>query len=245
MITKVPDTHLPPAGSNGLDDHVQMSKRFQEHTAIEIGKRNRLQASEKIWASVAQMLKAIAKRRGCTNLSHTDLGYISAQLGRENDAEGEYAKYYLSVAQLHSNFYENGFGLVTIKGAREKAEEFIKLLHRDLERAPGPFTARDVDNRDRLNSLGRPDRKGLPRKMPKVKVGDSSPFGFAPKFAPRAPSAFSPKGSRPVADGDGESPIKSKQGAPKEHNSLPRQCDLDNPRRQIHPGSALATKPIV
>ena len=229
MTTKVPDTPLPPVGSNGVGDHVQMSKRFQEHTAIEIGKGNRLQASEKIWAAAAQMLKAIAKRRGWTNVTHPDLGFVSSQLGRANNAVEEYAQYYLTASHLHSNFYENALDWSTIKGARKSTEKFVALLRKDLERTPPSFTVETTDDRDRLNSLGRPDRKGLPRKMPKVKVGDISAFGFAPNFAPCAPSALSPKGSRPVSEGAGGSRAKSKH--PKEHNSLPRQRDLDNPRR--------------
>ena len=221
MTTKVPDTPLPPAGSKGVGDHVQMSKRFQEHTTIEIGKGNRLQASEKIWAATAQMLKAIAKRRGWTNLSHTDLGYVAEQLGRENNAVEEYALYYLAASHLHSNFYENALGWGTIEGARDATEKFVAMLRKDLERTPPSFTVETTNDRNRLNSPGRPDQKGLPRKMPKVKVGDSSPFGFAPKFAPCAPSALSPKGSRPVSDGAGVSAANSRKAVLKDVSGLP------------------------
>jgi len=183
---KAPDTPLPPVGHNGMVDHVQMSERFQGHTTIEIGKGNRLQASEKIWASVAHALKAVAQRRGWKHNSHPSLRAIADQLGREKGAVVEYYDHMNSAENMHTNFYENIDDWHRIEMARRKAEEFIALLKQDLNQHPFEFSVDDASDRDRLNLLGAPDSKGGPRKMPKVKVGDTSSYGFSPNFAPKA-----------------------------------------------------------
>ena len=183
---KSADTPLPPVGHNGTADHVQMSERFQGHTKIEIGKGNRLQASEKIWASVAHILKAIAERRGWTHNSHPLLRYVSEQMGRERGMDDEYARYYALAESMHTNFYENRVGWTNIRAAQRSSEAFIEMLKQDLKRHPGMFNIETTDDRDRMNHLGRPQHKGGPRRMPKVKVGDTSPHGFSPNFAPGA-----------------------------------------------------------
>ena len=183
---KAPDTPLPPVGHNGMADHVQMSERFQGHTTIEIGKGNRLQASEKIWASVAHILKAIAESRGWTHNAHPLLGCVAEQLGREAGMVDEYARYYALAESMHTNFYENRVGWTNIRAAQRSSEEFIELLKQDLHRLPREFTIETTDDRDRMNQLCRPEHKGGPRKMPKVKVGDTSSHGFSPNFAPKA-----------------------------------------------------------
>lgn len=181
---KSPNTPLPPVGRNGTADHVQMSERFQGHAKIEIGKGNRLQASEKIWASVAHILKAIAESRGWTHNSHPPLGYVSEQMGRETGMLDEYARRYALAESMHTNFYENRVGWTNIRAAQRSSEEFIEILKQDLERRPGAFAIETSDDRDRINQLGRPQHKGGPRRMPKVKVGDISSHGFSPNFAP-------------------------------------------------------------
>lgn len=183
---KAPDTPLPPVAHNGMADHVQMSERFQGHTKIEIGRGNRLQASEKIWASVAHALKAVAQRRGWKHNSHPCLRAIADQLGREKEAVVEYYDHMNSAENMHTNFYENIDDWNRIETARRKAEEFIKLLKEDQSQHPGEFSVEYASDRDRLNLLGASDYKGGPRRMPKVKVGDASPYGFSPNFAPQA-----------------------------------------------------------
>ena len=183
---KSPDTPLPPVGHNGTADHVQMSERFQGHTKIEIGKGNRLQASEKIWASVAHALKAVAQRRGWKHNSHPSLRAIADQLGREKGAVVEYYDHMNSAENMHTNFYENIDNWNRIETARRKAEEFILLLKQDLGQHPSEFSVEDVSDRDRLNLLGASDYKGGPRRMAKVRVGDISSHGFSPNFTPEA-----------------------------------------------------------
>ena len=60
-----PNTPLPEPGFTPPAEHIQIRHRFWEkHRPIEMGKRNRWQASEKIWGSVAHAVNAIAKDRG-------------------------------------------------------------------------------------------------------------------------------------------------------------------------------------
>lgn len=61
---KAPQTPLPPVGEDDEKAHAQISVRFPEHTVIAIENDNRLQASEKVWGTVAHALKAVAEQRG-------------------------------------------------------------------------------------------------------------------------------------------------------------------------------------
>ena len=108
---QVPSTPLPQVGASNETAHADMSQRFQEHTLIEIQKGNRLQASEKIWASVAHALKAVAENRGWQNNSHFLLQSIAVQLGHESGRHGEYRNHYDRAAAMHRNMYENVRGL--------------------------------------------------------------------------------------------------------------------------------------
>ena len=60
------ETPLPPPRENQPPAaHIDISTRFwQDHLPIELDNGNRLQASEKIWGSVAHTIIAIGKQRG-------------------------------------------------------------------------------------------------------------------------------------------------------------------------------------
>ena len=59
----VPDIPRPEPGDNSWESFAQLSERFRQHTAIEIKKGNRLQAAEKVWASLGYSIAAVGKQR--------------------------------------------------------------------------------------------------------------------------------------------------------------------------------------
>ena len=101
---KVPETPVPEPGQSDEAAHAAISQRFREHSVIEIEKGNRLQASEKIWAAVAQQLKALAEDRGWANDSHGHLGDIAWQLYRET-SDRRIMDWFRNVESMHTNFY--------------------------------------------------------------------------------------------------------------------------------------------
>ena len=87
VSVEVPETPLPaPGDAMSPEDHIQMNRRFVEHTAIERAKENRLQTSEKIWGAVAHAIIAVGKQRGwVVGETHGRLQDVVIQLGAELD----------------------------------------------------------------------------------------------------------------------------------------------------------------
>ena len=184
---RVPRTTLPEPGSQSEQDHARISRRFQEHTALEIQKGNRLQASEKIWAQVAHALKAVAEDRGWAHGSHALLGDIAVQIGREQGQRTEYIRHLSLANSMHANFYENEADWDHIEVARKDAAAFVAKLRADRNRRPSSFTIRDANDQRRLSrllgvSLPRNPaaaQRALDRRFPR---GMRSAQGFAPKY---------------------------------------------------------------
>ena len=157
----VPDTPAPEPGDESWEAFAQLSQRFQEHTALELEKENRLQASEKVWASVGYALTAVAKQRGWKHDSYAMKYQISQQIGieladaassldpspRTRAAMLEYREKEVSKTTngfdtakvLHDNFRANTIDMPDIKRRRAEAAKFLEELDKVLE-DDGEFT---------------------------------------------------------------------------------------------------------
>ena len=78
---------LPEPGEASVEDRVQISLRLIEQARVELAGGDRLQATEKVWGALAQMMKAHGQQRGWLNLgSHRTVGHIARQLDAKNMA---------------------------------------------------------------------------------------------------------------------------------------------------------------
>lgn len=68
-MTTTPELR-PSDESQGPEARSAMALRFLDHADQEWAKGNRLQATEKAWAGVAQQFKAITEQRGWVHESH-------------------------------------------------------------------------------------------------------------------------------------------------------------------------------
>ena len=152
MVQKVPGTPLPAPGESDEAAHAAISQRFREHSIIEIEKGNRLQASEKIWASVAQQLKAVAEDRGWANVSHRHLRDVDHQLFLET-GDRSLLDLFRSVESLHTNFYENELGSDLVEEAWVDAEILVEKLEAIRDRPPGRYVVRNEDDQVRVARL--------------------------------------------------------------------------------------------
>ena len=238
---RVPETPLPEVGDSGEEAHALISKRFQEHTDIEIEKGNRLQASEKIWASVAHALKAVAEDRGWRNESHSDLNAISSQLGRESRSERSFRNYYNSVNFMHHNFYENDIQWDDIALAQQDAQEFIAILEDIRQKPPRPFTPR---NRSDQNRLARLLDREPPRRSSQGQItahynrvfplGVQDVNGFSPNYGYEPPDGGDSGGS------GGNPPMPPRGNSPSGGQCRPRPS---NPVLTTETVSALGQSP--
>ena len=153
---KVPETPAPEPGDDSWEAFAQLSQRFQEHTALEIEKKNRLQASEKVWASVGCALTAVAKQRGWKHDSYEDKHQVARQIGMElADADSsltpsprtrramqehreekipEITSWFNAARNLHTNFRENTYDLEQVKEGQTAAAKLLEKLGAVLEK---------------------------------------------------------------------------------------------------------------
>ena len=103
---------LPEPGSATVEDRVQISRRLILQAPGELERGDRLQATEKIWGALAQMLKAHGQQRGWLNMgSHRTVGRIAQQLAAEYD-NGRILNAYIAADNGHRNFYDNEMSIL-------------------------------------------------------------------------------------------------------------------------------------
>ena len=93
------------------------------------------QASEKGWGAAAQMVKAVATRRGWEHQSHAALFEVVRRLMLESGDAGLQALFHIANS-LHSNFYENWMQSEAIEVGLDQVEEFLHGLERLMTDQP-------------------------------------------------------------------------------------------------------------
>jgi hypothetical protein len=111
------------------DNYAQASRAFLAQAAEELGKDDLVQASEKLWGATAQIVKAVADRRGWRHDSHRALSQIVNRLAQETGDQG-LRDSFIFAQGLHFNFYENIHPREFIERAVAVTEEFVGKLER-------------------------------------------------------------------------------------------------------------------
>ena len=167
MSTTVPA--LPEPGQLTPDDRVLISRRFIRHARAELEQGHRLQAAEKAWGAMAQMLKAYGEQRGWQNTgSHQTVKRIALHLDAEY-AEIPVAAALVAAEDGQTNFYDNRMDTEEILAAITTVAKVLPDLARALHAPPRPFTIRDAAQRWRVRVLTGGDWE----------IGDTSPVGFS------------------------------------------------------------------
>ena len=161
---------LPEPGSATVEDRVQISRRLILQAPEELERGDRLQAAEKIWGALAQLLKAHGQQRGWMNLgSHRTVGHIAQHMDIEYD-EMPVLRAYVAADNGHRNFYDNEMSPPEIEGIITIVSSVLSDLERALRESPRPFVINDVDQRWRVRTLTGKQY---------LQVGDASPTGFS------------------------------------------------------------------
>ncbi len=160
---------LPEPGAATVEDRVQISRRLILQAPGELARGDRLQATEKIWGALAQMLKAHGQQRGWMNLGgHRTVGHIARQLHLEYD-EIDVVSAYMAADNGHRNFYDNEMSPPEIADIITVVANVLPELENALGALPRPFTIRDGDLWRVRTLTGKQD----------LQVGDASPTGFS------------------------------------------------------------------
>ena len=85
------------------------------------------QASEKGWGAAAQMVKALAERRGWTHNTHRHL-FIGVQDLAEDAGDPEIHRLFRSAHELHINFYEHWLRADVVRDHLSDVRQFVARL---------------------------------------------------------------------------------------------------------------------
>ena len=107
--------------------HTQLNGKYLQDAKKLLKEQDYPQASEKLWGATAQIIKAIALKRGKHLRSHAAINKYADQLSKElNDKS---ILVYFSVANsLHQNFYEDWLTPDTVIQDAKIIEKLIKKL---------------------------------------------------------------------------------------------------------------------
>ena len=160
---------LPEPGSATVEDRVQISERLIQQACDELQRGDRLQATEKVWGALAQMLKAHGQQRGWLNMgSHRTVGRIAQQLAAEYDS-GRILIAYVAADNGHRNFYDNEMSPPEIEDIITVVARVLPELESALSEPPRSYTIRDGDLWRVRTLTGKQY----------LQVGDTSPTGFS------------------------------------------------------------------
>lgn len=117
-----------------IGKHEIQSVHYFENALGAIQAGNAQKASEFLWGSMAQALKAVAARKGISLNSHGSLRTYASQLAKELEDES-IVKDFRDAESLHRNFYEFGFELEDVRNLAEGLRETVVRLLRLAEEA--------------------------------------------------------------------------------------------------------------
>ena len=164
------EPNLPDPGIQSAEDRLAMSKRFQIHAHEELEKGHRLQAGNKAYGAVVQVLKVIAEQRGWHHNSNRHIEALGNVITQEY-GNAALAAYITDVYHKgHRNFYENAYDREELEDLLDRLDDSLPDLYDLVEAPPRPVTIKNASQLRQLKSLtGRDD----------LKVGDTSNVGFS------------------------------------------------------------------
>jgi hypothetical protein len=105
------------------------SRTFLTQAKDELAQGDSVQASEKLWGAAAQIVKAVAARRGWPHRSHRDL-YVAVDRCVAETGDDELFRLFQVASAQHMNFYENLQPLNMVRSAVPELELFVEKLER-------------------------------------------------------------------------------------------------------------------
>ena len=149
----------PPLAANTPAANMRASRHFLECAALELAKKppERLSASEKGWAALAQAVKAVGKDRRWRPNAHYRIHAILNQIIYEQwegtATAAEMRQDFLAVQSLRSNYHEIVFETPTIQAGLAAAQRLVDRLERVRQNGPRPAVIKDAEVQMRLAYL--------------------------------------------------------------------------------------------
>jgi uncharacterized protein (UPF0332 family) len=110
--------------------HRGLAEKFLREAEELLARGDYVQASEKAWGAAAQMVKAVAVKKGKELKSHGDLWRFVLEVAGEND---ELRRLWHVANTLHQNFYEGWIPPEGVRRAVEDVKQFINMMKKLLD----------------------------------------------------------------------------------------------------------------
>jgi len=110
-----------------VKNYLSLNSKYLKEAEALIDKRDYVQASEKFWGAAAEMVKAIAAKRGSELRSHGELYQFVTSLSKEFNAP-EFLRLFGLASALHQNFYENWLSPEMVVDYGEAVKELVTRL---------------------------------------------------------------------------------------------------------------------
>jgi HEPN domain-containing protein len=109
--------------------HRSLAERFLREAGELLARGDHLQVSEKAWGAAAQIVKAVAAKKGKELRSHGDFWRFVSEIAGE---DRKLRKLWSRANSLHQNFYEGWMPPEDVKYAVEDVKQFVERLKRML-----------------------------------------------------------------------------------------------------------------
>ncbi len=123
LLEAAPGAYLDPP--EHAEFHRDLAEKFLREAEELLARGDYVQASEKAWGAAAQMVKAVAAKKGKELKSRGDLWRFALEVAGEND---ELRRLWHVANTLHQNFYEGGIPLEGVRRAVEDAKRFVRMM---------------------------------------------------------------------------------------------------------------------
>ena len=108
-------------------NYLKLNNKYLEEADALISKDDYVQASEKFWGAAAEIVKAVAAKRGIELKSHGELFNFVSQL-KDELGDPELPRLFALASTLHQNFYEDWLPPATVRDLGEAVKQFVARL---------------------------------------------------------------------------------------------------------------------
>jgi len=113
-------------------NYIKLNNKYLKEAETLMGKGDYVQASEKLWGAAAEVVKAVAAKRGTELKSHRELyGFVSKL--KDELHEPELVRLFSLASTLHQNFYEDWLPAETVKDHAEAVRRLVERLKKETE----------------------------------------------------------------------------------------------------------------
>ena len=112
-----------------VNNYVGLNNKYLREADTLVRQGNYVQASEKFWGAAAEIVTAVAAKRGIDLRSHSELYRFATKLSQELNNR-ELIRLFGLASALHQNFYENRLPAEMVIDYGEAVKELVELLRK-------------------------------------------------------------------------------------------------------------------